>query len=324
MRFGKPVPATKWNKDVTKKLPVYEAAFRTLRARLYALIYWLPLATENPEEDIEYVHQLRVSTRRAFEATKIFYDLIPREKAEDLKSVLRKIRLAADDARNLDVLGAQFVLGAERMGQSTCTRIVNDIKNQRNQAQQPIEDVFRELQAEDFFESVDDILEQVHTCRRSSVVQPIEEQASSYVKAPLKKFIRAMRHDLSDDEAFHNLRIRGKKLRYSMEVVAFAFPSSFRKQLYPQLVLLQDLMGLVNDHATAVQLFRSWMESEEDVEKKSFFEGMLVAEMKSHHDIRHMFLSEWTPEEMKKLREDFARQSKQIGTRKKSRRSKSQ
>ena len=39
------------------------------------------------------------------------------------------------------------------------------------------------------------------------------------------------------------LRIRTKKLRYTMEIVAVAFDSAFRKKLYPQVTLFQDLLG---------------------------------------------------------------------------------
>jgi hypothetical protein len=44
-----------------------------------------------------------------------------------------------------------------------------------------------------------------------------------------------------------------------MEVVAGAFPSSFRRRLYPRLVAFQDSLGMVNDHATARALFAEWL-----------------------------------------------------------------
>ena len=37
---------------------------RMLRYRLRGVLHYLPLAAEHPEEDIEHVHQLRVSSRR--------------------------------------------------------------------------------------------------------------------------------------------------------------------------------------------------------------------------------------------------------------------
>ncbi len=90
-----------------------------------------------------------------------------------------------------------------------------------------------------------------------------------------------------------------------MEIVAFAFPTSFRKKLYPKLVSLQDLMGIVNDHATAVQIYLDWLKKEQDQEKRAFLEGLLVAESKAHQDVRHTFVSTWTPEAMSALRLEF-------------------
>ena len=61
-------PGGKWVEGVSPKQPLHEAAYRILESRLSAVWHWLPLAAEKSDEDVEYVHQLRVSTRRAVEA----------------------------------------------------------------------------------------------------------------------------------------------------------------------------------------------------------------------------------------------------------------
>ncbi len=45
----------------------------------------------------------------------------------------------------------------------------------------------------------------------------------------------------------HQLRIRGKRLRYSMELFATCFAPPFREQLYPAVVEMQETLGLITD-----------------------------------------------------------------------------
>ena len=61
-----------------------------------------------PTHDIEHVHRLRVSTRRAVAALKLYRDWLPPAKFRWVKKRLKKIRRAAGDARDLDVLAERL------------------------------------------------------------------------------------------------------------------------------------------------------------------------------------------------------------------------
>ena len=95
------------------------------------------------------------------------------------------------------------------------------------------------------------------------------------------KFFEATESDLATDEALHALRIRSKKVRYTMEIVAVAFDSAFREKLYPQMTVLQDVLGTVNDHATALTLFGQWLSKSEAVAERAFLEGLVLAEQQA-------------------------------------------
>jgi CHAD domain-containing protein len=110
---------------------------------------------------------------------------------------------------------------------------------------------------------------------------------------------------LSDEAALHRLRIRAKKLRYTMEMVAVAFKPSFRRKLYPRISMLQDILGIVNDHAMGRRFFREWAEKEESPQEKGFLEGMTVAEARAFADVRQTFLAAWTPKAAAELRREF-------------------
>ena len=55
----------------------HEVAHGVLASHLQSGLRWLPLAAEKSEEDVEYVHQLRIASRRAVAALRTFAELIP-------------------------------------------------------------------------------------------------------------------------------------------------------------------------------------------------------------------------------------------------------
>lgn len=299
------VPESKWVKGVSEKLPLHEAAHRILQSRLFAVWHWLPLAADKSGEDVEYVHQLRVSTRRAVEAVRVFSDLVPKSARQALHARLRQVRLAADEARNLDVLCAEFVRCADKSCESTCGRIADAIRQRRQDAQQPIISVYAELRAWTFNDRITCLLEDVRSRSKGKSEPPFGRHAPRYLKPAVRNFFKASNADLSCDEALHNLRIRTKKLRYTMEIVETAFAPCFRKSLYRQISALQDVMGMVNDHATARVFFSEWAGKTEDAQQKTFFQGILQAEKKAHEDLRQVFCSIWTPKSARKLQRQF-------------------
>ena len=98
-----PASAGKWGQRLSAKDSTGKVAFTFLETALEGRVVRSHLAAERSQEDVEYVHQLRITTRRAAGALRVFSNLIPKATYEDLRASLRKIRLAADEARNWDV-----------------------------------------------------------------------------------------------------------------------------------------------------------------------------------------------------------------------------
>ncbi len=289
---------SKWIFGLSPDELVCQVAGRVLGTRLGAVCHFLPLAAEKSDEDVEHVHQLRISVRRAVEAIKIFSGLMEEAEVIALQDRLQRIRLAADEARNWDVL-------YERFSQGSCitSKIVEQIKVRRRDAQEPIVAVYREIAADACEAKIEKLIQEVKShCRGGG---RFGREAYHFLRPVVKKFFRAAESDLTADESFHRLRIRTKKLRYTMEIVAFVFDSAFRKKLYPQVTLFQDLLGTVNDHATAKMLFQDWLSKSEDAEQKAFLEGLLLAEERASVDLRAAFLATWTPKVVSDLKRRF-------------------
>src|SRR5271168_1372640 len=93
----------KWVYNVSPDDRTSDVAARTLRVRLNAVRYYLDLAADCPD-DIEHVHELRVWSRRAAAALRLYHDLLPSHCARWIGKQMRRLRRAASTARDFDVL----------------------------------------------------------------------------------------------------------------------------------------------------------------------------------------------------------------------------
>ncbi len=291
---------SKWTAGISPDQLVCEVAGRVLNARLKAVCQSLPLAAEKSDEDVEHVHQLRIAVRRAAEAVRVFSGLIDEAEVDPLRDRLRRIRLASDEARNWDVMVERFSHGGEIPAQT-----IERIKARRREVQGPIVAVYQEIVADACEAKIETLVQEVESHRQGEGKRRFGRQAPKYLASVVRKFFKAAESDIISDEALHALRIRTKKLRYTMEIVAVAFDSTFRKRLYPQMTLFQDLLGTVNDHATAKTLFGDWRSKSEDAEQKAFLEGLLLAEQRATEDLRAAFLATWTPKVVSRLKRQF-------------------
>jgi CHAD domain-containing protein len=291
---------SKWTAGISPDRPVCEVAGRVLAARLKAVHRLLPLAAEKSDDDAEYVHQLRISVRRAAEAVRTFSGLIEETEINELRDRLRRIRLAADEARNWDVMLDRF----SRAGYVP-DGLLEQVKARRREVQGPIVAIYREVPADACEAKIENLIQGVESHRRGEGKRPFDRRAPKYLAPVVKKFFKASRSDLATDKLFHALRIRTKKLRYTMEILAFAFDANFRKRLYRQMTLFQDLLGTVNDHAMVNSLFRDWQSGREDAQQRAFLQGLLVAEDRATKDLQAAFLAIWTPKAVARLKQQF-------------------
>lgn len=97
-------PTEKWVLGASADDRVSDVAVLTLQNRLGAILHFLPLAAKKAAEDLEHVHHLRVAARRPMAALRLYEDLMPQRRFEWMKKQLRRVRQAANDARDCDVL----------------------------------------------------------------------------------------------------------------------------------------------------------------------------------------------------------------------------
>ena len=82
----------KWVDGVTGESLVRDAARLSLRHRLKAVLQFLNLAANHSRENVEYVHLLRVWTRRSTAALRLYTRILPKKELRSIRRKLEKIR----------------------------------------------------------------------------------------------------------------------------------------------------------------------------------------------------------------------------------------
>lgn len=289
--------AEKWIKGCPDR-PVSKVARRALRGRLRRVWHYAKLAATRAGEDIEHVHSLRVSVRRAEAALRTFNELLPPRKVRWLRERLKKLRRSAGEARDIDVLADRLEQFID--SQSERSRIVKQIRKSRKAVQKDLLRYYRRAKREEFPERARR-LTRVTRWREKTDEPTFAIHARSSLLPIVDEFFAAGTAELDEIGALHGLRIRGKRLRYAMELLASAFDPSLRKDVYPVLREVQERLGAINDHDTAIRLITEWCDASPDG-GSDVVQQILASEELQLADACEEFRGWWTPDRIADIR----------------------
>jgi CHAD domain-containing protein len=285
----------KWLPDVSPGDRAVDVAARTLAVRLDAVRRYLKRAarTRDPED----VHQLRVWSRRADAALDLFADLLPRDQLRWFREWTRRLRRAAGRARDADVL-ARHVAEPGATGPALFSA-------DRRRGLKKIRALARRLNGgRRLKRRTRKMLDRMG--RKNAVpAMRFGELARARLTPAVAEFFDAAPTRGADDPALHRFRIRGKRLRYAIELFAGAFPPALRDELYPQVAALQERLGRVNDLATAQARLGKWLADTGDPATVSHLRRRLTAVGEELVRARAEFWGWWTPELRDGLRGRF-------------------
>lgn len=245
----------KWIDGLDKTMTVPAAARKVLHIRLEAVRGRLGPALHQAYEDVEHVHQLRVSTRRAGAALRIFATTLPEKVFDRARKALRRLRRAAGAARDWDV----FLLELVKRHSRAPTRskpglevLLGLAHGQRMVAQEELVDTAQNPKR-DISRLVPETLSAIEDSSAQAEGRTISELSRNMLRELLAELHQASAENLHDYEHLHHVRICGKNLRYAMEVFGSCFPERFRTEFYPAVESMQDILGLANDSQVASQ-----------------------------------------------------------------------
>lgn len=288
--------------------PASQVARRTLRKRLDAVWTELEAATgERPDAD--RVHRLRVATRRTLAAVEAFADLLPAKRRDWFAKRLRRLRRAAGEARDLDVLTDRLGRAVEGpqspvAGLAARDRLVAMLARRQAASRAPIRQIRDALLAADWHGRTERLLDKVGSRGQD---RPFADFARRRFRPLVARFFATADHRLRSADEMHRLRIEGKKLRYAMEIFARVFPVRECVRCADALERLQETLGDFTDHAAAADRLRRWARSDGI--------GMQHRTLVALHDVeaaradkaRKAFAKWWSPARRRRLRRALER-----------------
>jgi len=216
-------------------------------------------------DDIEYVHQARVAVRRLRSAFSVFGHAFPREMFARQLDELRWLAGALGTARDWDVLMTETLpavcaaLPAEQALQELMQRCAGVRETARRTAQEAVASkryTVLLLEWSGIFLRMPWLIsEDAGAVERA---RPLIDFSSDVLTSRERKILK---HNSKlgklDDAQMHRLRIRIKKLRYAAEFFGSLYEKKAVRDYIATLTLLQELLGRLNDAATAEQIARA-------------------------------------------------------------------
>ncbi len=276
---------------ITPDQTTSEAFATILQHNLLYLIEWEGVARS--WEEIEGVHQVRVTIRRMRSAVSLFQSAVPKSATREVRQELRWIGGELGPARDLDVFLSQTLTAiSPQLPLSGAEKL-------RARAEQRRAQVYRDqvcamldsARYQRFKESFGDWIARrawERATLKKKVAKRLHGNIIPYARKLLDKqerqVLAAGSHlDRQDAAAMHRLRIECKKLRYAAE---------FFRPLFPELDTfidhmkgLQDLLGVMNDGAVTQHLLDELLAQETDQETLIHAGGVIGWQ---RCDLRHL------------------------------------
>jgi CHAD domain-containing protein len=252
----------KWVSDARPDMPVGKVTRQALELRLGSVLHYFPLAAYLAEENIEYVHAARVSTRRASAALNLFRGLVPPRHRKKMKQTLRTIRTSMGDARDLDVYITRF----SKTSEPGTAVFLQRLERQRREAQATIVEWATSLLAnERLRRQVGKLIKKTKKHAKKSIrKQPFGTWAVEQLLDEWNEFVAAVPESDPAANELHQFRIATKRFRYAVELLNNGLPGSVREVLYPQVKQLQSQLGEIQDHAVAAEKLSGWKKQATD------------------------------------------------------------
>lgn len=326
IEINAPVPSPE---DVSADTPCALAARSLLLPRLSAVPKLLKRAVNEPD-DVEHVHRLRVATRRAAAALRLFEHVCEERPHRSLARQLRRIRRATNVAREADVHRERFLDDANALSEplaGLCREVAAAIAPEQEEARRVMGDLHTRGAGRLIRKRAVDLLKRP----RPVELGPRRDRHSGAAREPytmadlafarLPNLIEEAREagaaDLDDLDNVHDLRIAYKKLRYALELFSGSFGVRFHKDVYPRMQQFQDRLGELNDFHDIVGRLSALVgtrlggeDADDDAADRSSHDGTAMSPLLAHYaeerDRRHKtFASWWRSHEPSKLFDDL-------------------
>ena len=216
--------------------------------------------------DTEFLHDLRVSVRRSRSVQRELKRVFPPDELAHYRVEFRWLQQATGDVRDLDV----YVLEFDSMRALVPTGMRDDLDPllrvlwaRRTAARRKMVRALRSKRTVSLladWESFLDGLEGMPVDERPDATRPIGDVSGERIRKVYRRMLKmgGAIDESSPAEAYHELRKKGKELRYLLELFGVPlFAEEVVKPMIKTLKALQDVLGRHQDREVQVALLRS-------------------------------------------------------------------
>jgi putative phosphoesterase len=207
-------------------------------------------------EDIEYIHRLRVASRRLRTALTVFEECLPKKQIKAWKKAIKNLTTSCGEARDEDVLIAfleNYLTGLEPRAAAGVEYLIRIQKARRLLMQSDVVRVLDSLQASGVLVDLSDTYRTIRGGRGNENINiktlSTYTRASNRIVARLDELLALSRfvHDKSAIAKHHELRIAAKRLRYTMEIFSAIYKGGLKDQI-ELMKQFQDVLGEMHDY----------------------------------------------------------------------------
>ncbi|WP_404305578.1 CHAD domain-containing protein [Neorhodopirellula lusitana] len=270
---------------------IEDAARGMIQLRVCWVMHWLSLAGRDVPDSLEPVHQLRVWSRRTLASLHTFAEFLPPRELKWFEKQMNRVRRAAGDARDLDVLleSGKAKHGAQRK------RIRRQFKRERRHAQRPIWRLRKKLIVN---KRLHEHLEAMLTAiaaddDRSRSDDSLQAWAEVQVMRATEELLLAVPSDFSNFGAWHQLRIKAKQMRYTLELFTDILPKARTQSLAQVVEEIQDRLGVINDHVVLNKRLKKMQAKAARRSRAQKFRKLARHEREVANDLLGDFISGW-------------------------------
>jgi CHAD domain-containing protein len=248
--------------ELTPDLPADRAAVALSLRLLGAIEANLPgtLADLDPE----FLHDLRVAVRRTRSLQRELKKVFPPDELKRFRADFKWIQQATGPSRDLDVYLLEFDEFAETVPEpqrQDLERLRELLTERRAAEREKMEAALRAKRMETTLKEWRAFLERLPTepvDDRPHAVMPISEVAARRIHRVYRQMVKMGRavDDDSPHSALHDLRKKGKELRYLLEFFSPLFSKSVTKPMVSTLKALQNTLGRFQDREVQSAMIR--------------------------------------------------------------------
>jgi CHAD domain-containing protein len=215
--------------------------------------------------DSEFLHDLRVAVRRTRALQRELKSVFPPEELAHFRQEFKWLQQITGPSRDLDVYLIEFddFTEAVPMHHREDLGLVRVLLEERQVVERErMERDLRSSRATAALRDWGEFLERLPSAPvddRPNAVTPIGEVAAQRIEKVYRRMVKMGRaiDDDSPHEALHDLRKKGKELRYLLEFFSALFPRKVTKPMVRTLKALQDTLGRFQDREVQATMLRS-------------------------------------------------------------------